>query len=130
MLSGPPDISRDELYMSGERAESARETAGSVINLQRMIAEQKAEITRLNTGIEQMAPWSGLDVPLSFSGTARTAAFIGTVAGSYTLEQLLSAVASADSELTRHIETLGTDRDSTYIFAVRAKTQRERAEEG
>ena len=129
MLSGPPDISRDEFYMSGERAESARETAGSVINLQRMIAEQKAEITRLKTGIEQMAPWSGLDVPLSFSGTARTAAFIGTVAGSYTLEQLLSAVASADSELTLHIEILGTDRDSTYIFAVCAKTQRERAEE-
>lgn len=129
MLSGPPDIPRDEFYVSKETSQHCRDLAGEIINTDRLIAESRAEIIRLKTGIEQMAPWQELDVPLSFSGTAKTAAFIGTVAGNYSLEGLLTALAEIDPQLYIYAEILRTDRDSTYIFALCEKADRQRAEE-
>ena len=129
MLSGPPDIPREEFYISKETSQRCRDLAGEIINTDRLIAESRAEITRLKTGIEQMAPWQELDVPLSFSGTAKTAAFIGTVAGNYSLEGLLAALAEIDPQLYIYAEILRTDRDSTYIFALCEKADRQRAEE-
>ena len=74
-------LTPDEFYLKRGQIENALSLANEVIENDRKIAEEKAEIVRLNTTKEQMLPWEPLDVPLSFSGTAKTRAFIGTVAG-------------------------------------------------
>lgn len=97
--------------------------------LSREVAESKAEIIRLNTGIEQLKPWENLDVPLSFSGTGSTVAFIGSLLGSYTLETLLEALAKRQPELVAHIEIIGNESAQTLIFLTCMKNQKELAED-
>ena len=63
-----------------------------------------------------MLPWASLDLPLSFSGTAKTRAFIGTVAGIYTLDSLCEKIAEADPELSLYTEIVNTGKDVTRIL--------------
>ena len=88
LFNSARELTPDEFYLKREQIENALSLANEVIENDRRISEQKAEIVRLNTTKEQMLPWEPLDVPLSFSGTAKTRAFIGTVAGIYTLDGL------------------------------------------
>ena len=97
--------------MKREQIEKALSLAYEVIENDRKIAEQKAEIVRLNTTREQMLPWEPLDVPLSFSGTAKTRAFIGTVAGIYTLDTLNEKLAELDPEISLYTEIVDTGKD-------------------
>ena len=128
MFSGPRTVRQDEFYLKKDTVKSALTAAGDVLELDRDIAEQKAEIVRLNTGREQLLPWQALDVPLSFSGTAKTKAFIGTVTGVYTLEGLYEKAAALDAELSLYAEIVGTGRDVTYLFACCPAAEAERAE--
>lgn len=121
-------ITADEFYLKREQIENALSLANEVIENDRRIAEQKAEIVRLNTTREQMLPWEPLDVPLSFSGTAKTRAFIGTVAGIYTLEALNEKIAEINPDISLYIEIVNTGKDTTYIFACCPKYEQEKAE--
>ncbi len=127
-FSGLPEVEAEEFYLDSARVEAARTLVGEIINDDRIIAEQKAEIVRLRTTADQMRPWESLDVPLSFSGTSKTAAFIGTVSGIYTLETLLEAISGHEPQLSCHAEIVGTDKDNTYIFLCCPKNQRDMAE--
>ncbi len=127
-FSGLPEISLEEFYLDREKSESVRTLVGDILNDERLIAEQKAEIVRLNTTADQMRPWESLDVPLSFSGTQKTAAFIGTVSGVYTLETLLEALAKEAPELEAHLEIVNGDKDNTYIFLCCPSAQKEMCE--
>lgn len=127
-FAGLPEISAEEFYLDKDRAEAARTLVGNIINDDRTIAEQRAEIFRLRTSAEQMKPWEKLDVPLSFSGTAKTAAFIGTVSGVYTRETLLSALAESSPKLEVYAEIVNSDKDNTYIFLCCPSAQRDIAE--
>lgn len=122
------ELTPDEFYLKRGQIENALSLANEVIENDRKIAEEKAEIVRLNTTREQMLPWEPLDVPLSFSGTAKTRAFIGTVAGIYSLDGLNEKTAAIDPEISLYTEIVNTGKDITYIFACCPKEQAERAE--
>jgi len=95
-FSGPRSINKNEFYLNREDIEDAVKVCNSVVENDRIIAEQGAEIIRLKTTAEQMKPWETLDVPLSFSGTSKTTAFIGMVAGNYTLEEICDKLLHGD----------------------------------
>ena len=128
MFGGARYLEPERFYLKREQIESALSLASTVIEDDRAIAEEKAETARLNTTREQMLPWLPLDVPLSYSGTAKTRAFIGTVAGIYTLDSLNEKIAETDPELTLYTEIINTGKDLTYIFACTPKAQAEKAE--
>ena len=128
LFSSLRELTPEEFYLKREQIENALSLANEVIENDRKIAEEKAEIVRLNTTREQMLPWEPLDVPLSFSGTAKTRAFIGTVAGVYTLDGLNEKIAAIDPEISLYTEIVNTGKDITYIFACCPKEQAERAE--
>ena len=117
LFSGPVAVSQNDYYLKRDQIEQALSDAHEVIDKERLIAEEKAEIVRLNTTKEQMLPWLPLDVPLSFSGTAKTKAFIGTIAGIYTEETLNEKIAALDQSVSIYTEIINTGRDVTYLFA-------------
>lgn len=128
MFGGLKSVTREEFYLDRKRIEASMSYAGEIVDSDRRIAEEKAEIARLNTGRELLLPWQDLDVPLNFSGTNKTAAFIGTIAGEYTLEGLYEKVASVDPELTLYAEIINVIKDTTYIFACCPLSQKSAAE--
>ena len=128
LFSGPVTVSQNDYYLKRDRIEKALSDAHEVIDRERMIAEEKAEIVRLTTTKEQMLPWLPLDVPLSFSGTAKTKAFIGTVAGIYTEETLNEKIAQLDQSVSIYTEVIDTGRDVTYLFACCPTREAQQAE--
>ena len=128
-FEGPPLIRREDFYLDRNAIQTAVTEIHDVLEWERTIAEQKAEIIRLKTTAEQMAPYASLDVPLSFSGTARTTAFIGSVAGNYTLEDLLTALAEQDPTVDFYGEIVSTNSDTSFVFLCCPVAQREQAAE-
>ena len=128
MFGGARYLTPERFYLKREQIESALSLANRVIEADRAIAEEKAEIVRLNTTREQMLPWMPLDVPLSFSGTAKTKAFIGTVSGVYTLDSLNEKIAAADPTLSLYTEIVSVGKNVTYIFACCPVSEQAKAE--
>ena len=128
-FSGLPEIDVSNLYLEKNSSNQIRALAGDIINQERIIAEQRAEIVRLRTTAEQMRPWEPLDVPLSFRGTPKTAAFIGTVAGCLSLEDLAVKLAELLPETPLHIEIVSALKDNTYVFILCPIAEREKTED-
>lgn len=64
-------------------------------SLNRAIEDAKVASTRLKAAMAALEPWTALDLPTSFKGTRETAAFIGSLPGSWDREELLGALARA-----------------------------------
>lgn len=128
-FSGPPEIDENDFYIDKQQYAAMLELSSEILESERIIAEQRGEIIRLRTTAEQMRSWEDLDVPLSFKGTAKTTAFIGTVSGYFTLEELLEALAGISETLEMHVEIINADKDNTFIFAVCPSEQKDTAED-
>ncbi len=122
-FSGRREISQEAFSAAQDDAPEQLKTAYRIVELHRKIAETRAEIVRLKTGVAQLALWEALDVPLSFSGTTSTAAFIGTVVGAQTEESLLCALAERAPEVDVSAEILGAAGEQTAVFLLCARAQ-------
>lgn len=127
-LEGPKVIPKEDFYLSEREQEGILSDIQGIIAADREIAEQRAETVRLITSAEQLKPWEELDVPLNFSGTTQTAAFIGTVQGGYTLESLLESMAGINPEISVYAEIISSGKDLTYIFVCCPKKDKDGTE--
>ncbi len=92
-LKGRKEISPELYYKYVSETEEIMRLANRIITLDKSISEQKAEIVKNEFAKESMTLWLGLDVPLNFRGTKKTAAFIGYFPGGTTKESILSEYA-------------------------------------
>ncbi len=120
-LEGNKEIALQDFYLTKTQQQVTLNVIEEISAKERNIAEQKAEVLRLSALEQQLKPWLSLDVPLSFSGTAETASFIGSVVGGYDLSSLLATIASTDPELNLYAEIVSSGKDLTYIFVLCAK---------
>ncbi len=124
-FSGRRKVSSEEFFRVEERSDELMGICEEIISLDREIAEHKAEIIRLGISEEQLSAYSGLDLPLSFTGTDKTVAAIGTVTGTLTLEDLLEKLAATAPHTEIYAEIIGATSGQTVIFATAAKKQEE-----
>ena len=115
-FGGRRRVSVDEFFSADSKTEKINSVCDKICASERNIAEMKAEIIRHNTFIEQLNVWQNLDVPLSFQGTDKTSAFIGTVSGIYTLEKLLAEFARLKPNISPYVETVGYSSGQTLVF--------------
>lgn len=122
-LKGRQELTLAEYEVLAKKQREFKETAERIINLNRHIAESIAEMQRIQVQIDALAPWSKLDVPLQFQGTRFSTAFIGTLPGEYSLEQLLTETSNLISDVeTIHAEIINKSKDQTCIFILCHKT--------
>ncbi len=115
-FSGRRKVTLEEFMSAAEKTDKVAEICDTVLSADRKISETRAEAVRINTLIAQLSPWEGLDIPLSFEGTQKTAAFIGTVAGNLNLEQLLTLVDVGNEETQTYAEIIGYAAGQTLVF--------------
>lgn len=95
------------------------EAAYNINELDRKIAENKAELQRLHTQIDALSPWLSLDISMRTKGTKYTRVFIGSVPEERTLEQILSDLAQAAPKVKNvYAEILSTSADQTCLFVL------------
>lgn len=92
--------------------------AASRVNaLWKKCADDRAEILRLEAQIRMLEPWSRLDVSMRTTGTASTAAFIGSFPAEYTEEALKAEIARGAPEIDGvAVEMLSAGTQQTCAF--------------
>ena len=78
------EMTVSEYLGKSDQADELLSLCYKICDSEKGIAEAKAAIARYGALREGLEPWLGLDVPMKFSGTQTTAAFIGTLPEDYT----------------------------------------------
>lgn len=118
-LAGKPLIDRELFGKVTQNQDNFMETARRIVALDKQIAEQKANVLKLQNQMEALVPWLGLTVPVSFSGTRKTSVLIGTIAGGSGLEEIYGLIARFAPEVDAvDVQVISTDKDYTYLAVV------------
>lgn len=129
-LAGKPLVDKDSFEKVVSCKESYLQKAETVIELDKQIMAQRANIQRLQNQIESMIPWQGLSVPLNYSGTRKTSVFIGTLPGVRSLESVYGIFAKDDSDTEAvDAEIVFQDKDFTYLAVICLKKDAQKVEE-
>ena len=119
MLDGRKEIPLESYQSDAQRIEDIMKKALYINSLQKEIAEDEAEALRLENQLEALNPWMALDITMRLKGTRTTAAFIGTVSGQRSEEDLLLTIADQAPELSGiHVEVISSDKQQTCLFAL------------
>ena len=128
-LEGRRTISANEYYSFVDEADNIMRVASECVELNRSNAELSAEIVRISASIEALEPWLALDVPLSFTGTKKTKAFIGSFAHEQKLEDITTRFAEGENAPPIHCEIISSTKLQTCVFITCAAADAEAAEE-
>ena len=77
-FAGRTPITVSEYEANAKKRDTLMKIVTDILRLDKEQTEAKADVPRITTQIEALTPWSTLEYPLSFAGTKKTAAFIGT----------------------------------------------------
>ena len=103
----------------GEAADGKGETISKVNRLvacNKEIAENKANILKLENQIESLRPWLALDVPMNFKGTDKVSMLLGTMPGETTLESVYELVAKREPQVEAlDVKIINSDKDAAYL---------------
>ncbi|HHZ05673.1 MAG TPA: V-type ATP synthase subunit I [Clostridiales bacterium] len=117
MFSGRSPITVESYYMFTEDANEIMRVAYDIIGFDKEISDSKAEIIKLKSQIETLIPWETLDLPMNFSGTNTTTAFIGTLPQLITYEEIVSQIVEKGNSVTDvNIEIISADENQTCLF--------------
>ena len=129
-FEGASGIDIKEYESRAENADKYYETAQKLIEIDKKIAETKADIPKCETKIETLKPWLGFDLPLDYEGTKETAAFIGSVPDKRELAEIYEGITSAlDENIGVDVSVITKSDDMTCIFVVCLKKDKEQVEE-
>ena len=129
-LRGRSQLTPAQYDAFSERREQVLRTAQQVIKLEKEITEAQAEILRCDSQEEALLPWLNLPVPQAFSGTKKTAVFIGCVESAQTRESLLELLLGACPSLEGiHVEIVSQSPEQTNFYLIALKREAALAEE-
>lgn len=106
------------------------EAIHKILELDKKIAEHKAEILRIQTQLEGLTPWLSLQVPLTFKGTQKTSFMAGMMPAGATRESIMEELACKAPQLDAYeLEIVSTDKDYVYLTVICLKNQQAEMEE-
>ena len=118
-LFGQNEISKENYYIFANETEEIMRVANEIVRLERLIVDIKAEIVRIKTQIEVLSDWKKLDVPMSFVGTKKTRALVGTLPQSFNELEVKTLLAMELSDEERYeVEILSQSNEQTCIFVL------------
>lgn len=121
-LNGKAEMDASDYDSFVQKKAEANRVARRLVTLEKSILEAKGEIVKLTQQKEALEPWSSLDVPLNYKGTAKTSAIIGLLPGNRTAEQIYEEL----GEFTPFdLEIVSVIKDQTCVFFLCLKEQYE-----
>ncbi|MBQ6074895.1 MAG: V-type ATP synthase subunit I [Lachnospiraceae bacterium] len=129
-LTGAEELSPEDWEKRSGNADAAAALAEDLLQKDRRINEANARAARAQVQAEGLAPWKGLGMPLDFSGTESTRAFIGALPGAWTDESIRALLAEYCPQMDAYsLELLGGDASQTPLVLVCLKEDAEAAED-
>ena len=128
-LAGKTEISRADYSKSVGEHKKTMAVVRQILKEEKAISECKGIIQNDENQIGALTPWLGLDVPMTFQGTYKTAAFIGSVPGTVDEAQIYALIRDKAPELdTVSCDVLSSQNDATNISVLCLDKDREKVE--
>ena len=104
--------------------------ANRLVAMNKEIAENKANILKLENQIESLRPWLALDVPMNYKGTDKVSMLLGTMPGETTLESVYELVAKREPEVEAvDVKIINSDKDAAYLSVFCLRTEETKVED-
>lgn len=126
MLHGRREIQKKDYDELCDQADRYLKSAFKIVALRGKITDAKSEIARCQTMLRSLEVWRGLDIPMQYKGTSKTAVFVGTLPGQYTADGLNEALAQRCPEDAAVTEIVSSSKEQTAVMALCHKTAAER----
>lgn len=114
-LNGRKEISIEEYDSFNNKYDQVVHAAYQIITFSKEISETRAEIFKLEAQVDMLTPWMKLDIPLSFSGTAHTKSFIGTLPKEWTIDAIYEELVDF---FPLNVDLISSTKDQTCIFVL------------
>ena len=129
-LAGKPLVEKELFEKAAENQDQYMATASRIVTLDKQIAESKAAVLKVQNQVEALAPWLSLTVPVSYTGTQKTAVLIGTMPNPQDQQSILNLLAGAVPDVEAvDVELVSTDKDFTYLAVICMKQDAGKVEE-
>ena len=129
-LAGKPLVEKELFEKAAENQDQYMATASRIVTLDKQIAESKAAVLKVQNQVEALAPWLSLTVPVSYTGTQKTAVLIGTMPNPQGQQSILNLLAGAVPDVEAvDVELISTDKDFTYLAVICMKQDAGKVEE-
>ena len=111
-LAGKPLVEKELFEKAAENQDQYMATASRIVTLDKQIAESKAVVLKVQNQVEALAPWLSLTVPVSYTGTQKTAVLIGTMPNPQDQQSILNLLAGAVPDVEAvDVELISTDKE-------------------
>ena len=118
-LEGKKQVNHWEYEKIVQNRDVMSKRARELVNFNKEISENNANVVKLENQIESLAPWMSLEVPMTYRGTRSTAFLVGTMSRAMTMEEIRTAVAEHAPDLDAYdVTILSADKDLTYLAVV------------
>jgi V/A-type H+/Na+-transporting ATPase subunit I len=114
-LNGRKEVSAQVYEAFKDKYEATLHIVNRIIADSKQIAENKAEILKLQAQVDILTPWINLDIPLSFAGTKYTKSFLGTLSKEWTLEAIYEILADY---MPVNVDIISASKEQTCIFVL------------
>ena len=128
-LEGRRALTLTQYEQGVQKQEEILKAASRIVLLKKEITDQRAEITRLQTQLDSLMPWYGLDISMRVKETRSTRVFIGSFPQEWTEEELKQALAQQNPNLDVPVcEIISCQNQQTCVFLMCRKCQGETME--
>ena len=122
-FKGRKQLSREEYDKLVDETPDILRIAYDIISCQKNIDTNEAEKVKYQTQLDIIQPWLSLDVPMNFTGTATTRAFIGKFPGDKTTTEIVTELAEIIPEVEDvEVEMISHDSNQTCVFILTSRT--------
>ena len=121
-LEGPDVVDRTQYDEYLKKKDSIAGEAAAILRAEKEIGEARGTILKDRARIEMLTPWLPLDVPMTFAGTDKTVAFIGTVnmaVDDASLYAAASANLEGESRVSADVIFSGVDQSGICVLCLK-----------
>ena len=116
-FKGREQLSKAEYDSLSDETHDIQRVAYDIISYQKNIDTNEAEKIKYQAQLEAIKPWLALDVPMNFSGTSKTRAFIGKFSPPKTSTQIVTELAEQIPDVEAiDVEVIYSDENQTCVF--------------
>lgn len=121
-FKGREQLTRSQYDELVGESQDILQVAYEIIAAQKNIDSCIAEKIKYQSQLDTIQPWLNLDVPMNFSGTATTKAFIGKFPGMKTSTEIVSGIAELIPEIEGvDVEIVSADNNQTCVFVLSSR---------
>ena len=129
-LNGKEQVGRSQLDKVIENRWKTNREVQTILDMDKKIQECEGIAVKDENQITALTPWLALDIPMSFEGTGKTCALIGTIPDEHAASDIYAAASQGMADPAPvSVDVISADKDMTRVSVVCLKKDRAKVEE-